>query len=149
VRTVLPALRAPVLLLLLPPALRGAFAVFARVFGATMTSASGEIFANGEVFDGAGVSEVTTTFAVDVGERCNASGCICSPSVVLYVGFGSARICDKRLSSRNVAWSSMTATATISLIFKYDSKKRRTLPILRSQGFNVNCIRDRRVKVYK
>lgn len=43
-----------------------------------MTSASGAILANGDVVGGAGVSEVTTMLAVDVGDRCNASGCICS-----------------------------------------------------------------------
>lgn len=73
-----------------------------------MTSASGAILAKGEVSGGAGVREVTTILAVDVGERCNASGCICTDCAALYVGLGRARICDKRLSSRNVAWSSMT-----------------------------------------
>ena len=68
-----------------------------------MTSASGAILANGDVFGGAGVREVTTMLAVDVGDRCNASGCMCSDCVALYEGLGRARICDRRLSSRNVA----------------------------------------------
>jgi hypothetical protein len=34
-----------------------------------MTSASGEILAKGDVKGGAGVSEVTVIFAVEVGER--------------------------------------------------------------------------------
>jgi hypothetical protein len=40
-----------------------------RVFGATITSASGDIFAKGDVEGGAGVREVTIIVAVDVGER--------------------------------------------------------------------------------
>lgn len=40
-----------------------------------MTSASGAILAKGEVVAGAGVREVTTILAVEVGERCNVSGC--------------------------------------------------------------------------
>lgn len=75
------------LLLLLPPTLLRLLLVvlrfspllalpdFGRTFGATMTSASGAILANGDVAGGAGVNEVTTIFAVDVGERCNVSGC--------------------------------------------------------------------------
>lgn len=63
-----------------------------RTLGATMTSASGAIFANADVSGGAGVSEVMTILAVDVGERCNASGCMCSVCAALYPGFGSARI---------------------------------------------------------
>ena len=111
-RTVLEALLPPALFLLLPVALRLSarelLVVLDRTLGATMTSASGAILANGEVSEGAGVREVTTILAVDVGERCNASGCICTDCPALYVGLGRARICDKRLSSRNVAWSSMT-----------------------------------------
>jgi hypothetical protein len=111
-RTVLEALLPPALFLL-PVALRLSprelLLVLDRTLGATMTSASGAILANGVVSDGAGVREVTTILAVDVGERCNASGCICTDCAALYVGFGRARICDRRLSSRNVAWSSMTS----------------------------------------
>lgn len=80
-RTVLEALLPPALFLLLPVALRLSarelLLVLDRTLGATMTSASGAILANGEVSEGAGVREVTTILAVDVGERCNASGCIC------------------------------------------------------------------------
>jgi hypothetical protein len=39
------------------------------VFGATMTSASGEIFTKGCVLDGVGVREVTVMLAVDVGVK--------------------------------------------------------------------------------
>ena len=52
-----------------------ALPVFGRTFGATITSASGAILAKGDVVGGAGVSEVTTIFAVEVGERCKVSGC--------------------------------------------------------------------------
>lgn len=48
---------------------------FGRTFGATMTSASGEILAKGDVEGGTGVREVTVMFAVEVGERCSVSGC--------------------------------------------------------------------------
>lgn len=40
-----------------------------------MTSASGETFANGDVDEGLGVREVTTTLTVDVGDKWSASGC--------------------------------------------------------------------------
>lgn len=117
-RTVLEVLRPPALLLLLPAALRLSarepLPAFDRTLGATMTSASGAIFANGDAVGGAGVREVTMILAVDVGERCKASGCICSVCASLYVGFGRARICDRRLSSRNVAWSSMTMAQVVS-----------------------------------
>lgn len=73
-----------------------------------MTSASGAIFAKAEVVGGAGVSEVTTMLAVDVGERCNAKGCMWSACVVLKAGLGRARICDRRFSSKKVACSSIT-----------------------------------------
>ena len=79
-RTVLDPLLPPALFRLFPEALRVSprelLPVFDLTFGATMTSASGAIFANGDVFEGRGVREVTTILAVDVGERCNASGCM-------------------------------------------------------------------------
>lgn len=77
-RTVLEALRPPALFLLLPATLwlsaLELLIVLDRTLGATMTSASGAILAKGEVSEGAGVREVTTMLAVDVGDRCNASG---------------------------------------------------------------------------
>jgi hypothetical protein len=42
--------------------------------GATITSASGESFANGEEEGGSGTREVTIIFAVEVGERCSVRG---------------------------------------------------------------------------
>ena len=64
-----------------------------RVFGATMTSASGEILANGDVDGRAGVRELTITFAVDVGERWSVRGCDCRACMdgePANDGFGSA-----------------------------------------------------------
>ena len=69
---------------------------FWRVLGATMTSASGEILTKSELVGGAGATEVTMMFAVVVGDRCRVNGCgVCA------WGLGNARICDKKLSSRN------------------------------------------------
>ncbi len=80
-----PLLRRTVLAPLLPPALflddtlrfspglRGGFDL---VFGATITSASGDSFANGELGGGAGTREVTMIFAVEVGEKWRVSGCV-------------------------------------------------------------------------
>lgn len=63
-------------ILLLSP--RDPFDNLGRTLGATITSASGAILANGEVSGGAGVSDVITILAVDVGDRCKAKGCMCS-----------------------------------------------------------------------
>lgn len=60
-----------ILLLCVPSAFTGR----ARVFGATMTSALGESFANGIVDGCGGTRALTIMFAVEVGERCNVSGC--------------------------------------------------------------------------
>ena len=43
-----------------------------------MTSASGEILAKGDDDGAGGVSDVTVIFAVEVGDRCKVSGCVCS-----------------------------------------------------------------------
>lgn len=75
-----------------------------RVFGATMTSASGASFAKGCVADATGDNDVTTMLAVDVGDRCNVIGCDWPA-----VGLGRARTCEMKFISRNRAWSSMTA----------------------------------------
>lgn len=47
----------------------------ACVLGATITSASGAIFANGAVDGRLGESDVTMMFAVDVGDKCNVKRC--------------------------------------------------------------------------
>lgn len=47
----------------------------ACVLGATITSASGAIFANGVVDGRVGESDLTMMFAVDVGDRCNVKRC--------------------------------------------------------------------------
>lgn len=47
----------------------------ACVLGATITSASGAIFANGAVDGRLGESDLTMMFAVDVGDRCNVKRC--------------------------------------------------------------------------
>lgn len=47
----------------------------AYVLGATITSASGAIFANGVVDGRVGESDFTMMFAVDVGDRCNVKRC--------------------------------------------------------------------------
>jgi len=108
---VLVVLRPPALLRLALATLRLSLALpgraDCRVFGATMTSASGEIFTKAWPPDGAGVSDVTTTFAVDVGVKCSVSGCEWPAA-----GFGRARTWDRKFISRKWAWSSMT---TISL----------------------------------
>lgn len=69
-----------------------------------MTSASGLILAKGVVEGRDGVRAVTRMLAVEVGERCRVRGC----GDVVKVGLGSARIWERRLSSRKVACSSMT-----------------------------------------
>ena len=43
-------------------------------FGATMTSASGDNFKKATLPGGAGVTDVTETFAVDVGDRWRVKG---------------------------------------------------------------------------
>lgn len=68
-----------------------------------MTSALEDILANGDVVGGVGVSEVTIIFAVEVGDKCSVSGCAERPGDDLNVGFGRARICDRRLISRKFA----------------------------------------------
>jgi hypothetical protein len=74
-----------------------------RVFGATITSASGASFAKGCVADAPGDNDVTIILAVDVGERCNVIGCDCPAA-----GLGRARTCEMKFISRKRAWSSMT-----------------------------------------
>ena len=106
-RTALIVLRPPSLLRLVLATLRVSFpllclATCCLVFGATMTSASGDIFTNACVLAGAGVSEVTSILAVEVGVRCNVSGCECPAA-----GLGSARTCDRKFISRKFACSSM------------------------------------------
>jgi len=71
-----------------------------------MTSASGAILANADETGAAGVREVMMMFAVDVGERCSVRGCVCSvcpDDGLSNAGFGRARICERRFSSRKVA----------------------------------------------
>ena len=48
-----------------------------RDLGATITSASGAIFAKGDDEGGIGVRDVTIMFAVDVGDRCSVRGWTC------------------------------------------------------------------------
>jgi hypothetical protein len=67
--------------------------------------------ANGEAAGAGGTKEVIIMLAVDVGERCKVRGCVLSvwpDPALLYNGFGRARICERRLSSRKVACNSMT-----------------------------------------
>ena len=47
---------------------------FGRTLGATMTSASGAIFANADVDGAGGVSDVIIMFAVEVGDRWRVRG---------------------------------------------------------------------------
>jgi hypothetical protein len=72
-RTVLPPLLAPALFLDALVTLRFSRvelrAGFDRVLGATMTSASGAILANGLDDGGGGSREVISMFAVDVGDK--------------------------------------------------------------------------------
>ena len=74
-RTVLAPLLPPALLLdvtlRFSPVARDGFDLD---LGATITSASGESFANGEEEGGSGTREVIIIFAVEVGERCNVRG---------------------------------------------------------------------------
>lgn len=51
---------------------------FGRTFGATITSASGAIFAKGDAEGAGGVKEVIMMLAVEVGDRCSVSGCVFS-----------------------------------------------------------------------
>ncbi|KAI5307740.1 hypothetical protein KEM55_007543 [Ascosphaera atra] len=78
-----PPLRLPLLLrlvLLRASLLEAAAVLFWRVFGATMTSASGPTLAKGTFDGGAGVRPVTVMFAVDVGDRWRVKGwCVLVP----------------------------------------------------------------------
>jgi hypothetical protein len=49
--------------------------IWGRVFGATITSASGPTLTKGEEIDKLGEISRTTTFAVEVGERWRVKGC--------------------------------------------------------------------------
>jgi hypothetical protein len=66
-----------------------------------MTSALGDNFANATNDGKDGVSELTVMLAVEVGERCKVKGCPCAG--LLAAGFGSARIWERKLTSRKVA----------------------------------------------
>ena len=65
----------------------------ARSFGATMISASGEIFTNGEFEGGGGATETTITFTVEVGDRCSVIGSCgrCDASGLEYAWLVKAR----------------------------------------------------------
>jgi len=75
-RTVLAPLRPPALFLdetlRFSPELREGFD---RAFGATITSASGDSFANGDAEGNSGTSDVTMILAVEVGDRWSVRGC--------------------------------------------------------------------------
>jgi hypothetical protein len=78
-RTVLPALLPPALFLLvvLRFSPRPALVDLWRTLGATITSASGAIFANAVAAGTVGVSPVMKILAVDVGDRWRVRGWIC------------------------------------------------------------------------
>lgn len=78
-----------------------------------MTSASEEILTKGCVLEGAGVSEVTVMFAVEVGVRWSVRGCGWPAA-----GFGRARTWERKFISRNEECSSMTGwRVRISMTF--------------------------------
>jgi len=78
---------------------------FSLSFGATITSAFGEIFTKATEFDGLGSKEETRILAVVVGVRWTVRGWF---EVISAAGFGTARICESKFSSKKLACSSIT-----------------------------------------